>query len=140
MALVRGKDGVVTVQATGADGTVTGTAGAVGKVTAFEFEQSAGAAEAKYMGGTAVERFATFVSWSGTVSALFDPADTAGQGLALAGALVEVEFQPEGGATGKVSYTGKAWVTSVKVGQEAEGYASFELGLSGTGTLTKGTV
>jgi hypothetical protein len=140
MALVKGKDGVLTVQGHDSDDLLTGSATSVLKMTEWSLSEETGVAEGRVMGEATIRRHATYSGWSGSVNVLYDPADP-GQTLALvAGAYLEAVFMPQGNAVGNVSKTGKAYVTAVEFGQSTDEWATAAVTLQGDGLLVTGTL
>lgn len=139
MAIIKGKDGTLTLQATDAAGDVTGAAAAVGQLRSWEINEEAETKDSTVMGVTARRRQSFHTNWSASVEALFDPAD-GGQALALVGARVEFVGYPGGNASGRPSRTGFAIITSDSEAVEMEDFVMLSLELEGDGALTRGSV
>jgi len=78
-------------------------------------------------------------SWSGSIDVLWDMEDTAQAALTI-GASVTVVFYPEGEATGDVTKTGTAIITSVGVAGAVDGIDTQTFALTGSGSLAASTV
>ena len=60
-------------------------------------------------------------SWTGTITAIWAPADTTGQGVMLSGASLNGVFYVDGDSTGDTKYTGSYNVEGIGTGVEAAG-------------------
>lgn len=79
-------------------------------------------------------------AWSGSVEALYDPADTDGQVALTIGESVSIGFYSDGDATGKKYFSGTASVTSIPVEADMKGPVKISFNFQGNGALTVSTV
>lgn len=78
--------------------------------------------------------------WSGSVEALYDPADTTGQVALTIGASVTLGLYSDGDGTGKKYYTGTATVTSIPLEVDMKGAVKISFNFQGNGALDIDTV
>lgn len=123
----------------GNDGVVKSGANAVGEVRSWSLDVAADVVDDTVMGDTWKTNKATHKSWSGSLSALWDPDDT-GQGDLDEGASVTMALLPEGSTTGDVSYSGTAIITGVNRTASYDGLVEVSISFVGNGALTTGTV
>jgi predicted secreted protein len=136
MASAAGKEGKVTVKASG------GSATALASVRSWTVNNTAEVLDATVMNSAGVTyrtNVASFLAWDGSASLLWDDAADAGQALCIPGNTLEIVFFPEGEATGDTTYTGNAIITAVNRTASFDGLVEMEVTFSGTGALTTGT-
>ena len=125
----------------GSAGKVKIGANAVAQVTSFRFNYTAETAEAVVLGDTHVQRAAGIKSLSGTVSCLFDRADTNGQEAMGAGAAVTLDLLAEGDTSGDKRYQVPSIINDegVEVGGNDE-YVVRSFGFLSSGNVTVDTI
>lgn len=136
MASHAGKDGKITVKASG------GTATNVASLRSWTLNETSEVIDATVMnpaGVTYRTNVASFRAWEGSASLLWDDAADAGQVLCVPGSTIELVVYPEGADTGDITYTGNAIITAVNKTASYDGLVEMEVTFSGTGALTAGT-
>jgi predicted secreted protein len=136
MASHAGKDGKITVKASG------GSATNVASLRSWTLNTTSEVIDATVMnpaGVTYRTNVASFKAWEGSASLLWDDAADAGQALCVAGDTLELVVYPEGADTGDTTYTGNAIITAVNKTSSYDGLVEMEVTFSGTGALTTGT-
>ena len=129
MANYIGNGGVVKAITTGS------SPAAVGEIISFDVEETCEAIDASRLGDAWDKTDAGSKSWSGTVEALYDPADAAQLDM-LAGEKVDVEFVPESAN----DLSGTALVTNRKIGVQRNQKIPVSFTLKGDGALTQAAV
>jgi len=125
----------------GSEGLVKTGAGSatVGEVTGFSFTASAEYAEDTTLSDTAKTYNTTAItSWSGTVTAFWDEADT-GQLNFAPNANVDLKLYPEGAVNPDVYYYGNALVTEITRNVQRGAITEITFNFIGNGVLTTGT-
>jgi hypothetical protein len=114
---------------------------AIGEMTGFTVTETGGTAEDTALGDTAKTFLADALpTWTASINAHYDPADTNGQVLIVAGASLVLEFHTAGTGTGKKKLTGTGIVTQVQFGEVSNGgVVPFSAEFQGTGALARGT-
>lgn len=123
----------------GQNGTVSAGGSAVGEVTSFSVEETGDTLEDTAMGDEWRTNKPGLKSWSGSLEARLDPADT-GQNAMEVGDSVALLLYPSGNTSGHRSISGTATVTGRTEGAEMEGIVALSLSFQGNGALTKTTV
>lgn len=139
MASHAGKDGKITVKASG------GTATNVASLRSWSLNETSEVIDATVMnpaGVTYRTNVASFRAWEGSASLLWDDSTggDAGQVLCVPGSTVEVVVYPEGDSSTDTTYTGNAIITAVNKTASYDGLVEMEVTFSGTGALTAGAV
>lgn len=125
----------------GKNGSVSVGANAVAEVTNFSIEETVGTSEDTAMGDTAQSHKTNIPTWSASVTAHYDPADTTGQNALTIGASVTLNLYPEdGNSSGETEISGTALITRRAISSERDGINQIEFEAQGTGALTTGTV
>lgn len=130
-------------QTTGREGLVKIGSDIVGELKGYGYDETAetyGTNEATINTPAPALTFeAGATSWTGSMDVLWDEADTAQAALTI-GASVTVVFYPEGEATGDVTKTGTAIITTVGVAGAVDGMTTRTFSLQGSGALVADTV
>ena len=124
MAVIKGKDGELTVDTT-----------AVGKIQSWAISESIEEIQDDGMGDDWTSVAGGQKTWGAEVQLLDDAADT-GQDALVVGAEVAAVFRPEGTGAGLDEKTGNALVSAVNPGQSKTGAATLAVSLKGQGALT----
>lgn len=123
----------------GLDGSVFAGGGAVGEVSSWTINISAGTVDDTVMGDEWETHKVTTKSWTASVECFFDP-DDAQQGAMVEGASLAVELRTEGDTSGDFQFSGTATVESVSVNPAKDNIITASYSLKGNGVLTRGTV
>ena len=132
MATYRGTDGAVFV---GTD--------RVGEVRSFTLDISAEVINANVMGDTWAKNKGGIRSFSGSIEAYFDDADTgqtAIQAGIAAGTSVTLNLYPMGNSSGNIVFSGAAIITGINRSQSHDGMVEVSFNYTGDGALTQSTV
>ena len=116
-------------------------ANAIAELTSFSVTETEGTVEDTALGDTAHTYLADGMqAWTASVSGHYYDGDTTGQALVVAGASLSLVFHPRGTSTGAPTLSGTGLVTSVQIGEVAQGAViPFTAQVQGTGALTRGT-
>lgn len=79
-------------------------------------------------------------SWSGSLNGFYDPSDTDGQSLLVAGAEVTLDFYYQGETTGLEYLSGDAIITTVNPSASFDGMTEVSFSFEGDGALNRETV
>lgn len=123
----------------GKDGTVRAGGQVVGEVKSWDITETANEVDASKMGSDWTSVQSTQLSWAGSLSLFWDPADT-GQLQMGIGTLVTLDLYPRGNTATLQRYTGQALITSVGRPQAFNGLVELNVEFTGNGTLTKTVV
>lgn len=137
MAAYSGKEGKVTVQASG------GSETNVAAVRSWTVNNTAEVLDATVMnpnGVTYRTNVASFLAWDGSASLLWDDAGDTGQALCVPGNTLSVVFYPEGFSVGDTAISGDAIITAMNLTASFDGLIEMEVTFTGTGPLTTGTM
>lgn len=128
MATHHGKDGVVKIGAN-----------SVAEVTAFSYTYTAELAEDHAMGDSYKTRKPGMLDINGTLSCHYDPSDSTGQDVLIAGAAVTLLLYPEDGdGTGETEVSISALISEVGVNVERDGITQRTFAWAGNGAPTEG--
>jgi len=127
MATFHGKDGAVYIGAN-----------AVAKVRNWSYDETAETADDTGMGDTEKAYKAGIKDGSGSVTCLWDPADTTGQNAITTGSTVTLNLYPEGNSAGNVELAGSVIVTGRSPSGDLGAVA--EISFNFQGVLTEGTI
>lgn len=122
---------------TGKNGLVKIGSNAVAEVKSFTVEETGDTAETTAMGDEWRSYKPTLKSWSGSVEAQWDDADTTGQGALSVGAEVALKLYPDDDATGDVEFSGNAIVTGISRSVTFDGITSVSFTFQGNGALAQ---
>ncbi len=128
MPATKGNNGLVEVGGSG-----------VGEVRSFSFDQEVDAIEDSSMGDADRTYIASIPTWSGSIEAWWDNADSPGQEDLTIGASVTLSLAPEGSDPGDITYDGTALLTGVGRTLERDGIVEVAFRFQGTGALTRTT-
>lgn len=128
MARIKGKDGVLRAGVN-----------AVAQLKGWSIEETADSYQTQALGDTWKETRATYRSWSGSLEAYLDTADT-GQGALVVGATVTAEFRAEGDGVGGLEYSGDIVITGRSITKSEDNDDMVSFTFVGDGALTAGTV
>lgn len=140
MAQVHGKSGAVKIDAT--------AGGALQDLSAhckeFTLNTSIDLAESSTMGDAAKEWFPGLYEWDASITFVWDNTASTGPDAVLnahvgASASCTIELGPEGSTTGKIKYSGEAWLTSRGVAVSLGDMSMLTCAFKGSGALTRGT-
>lgn len=123
----------------GNGGIVMAATDAVGELTGWTVTETAGTTEDTSQGDTARTYLPDGLpTWTAQVSGHYDADDT-GQGALTMGAVLALEFDPIGTASGTVKLSGSGIVTQFQHGEVGLGVViPFSAQFQGTGPLTRG--
>ena len=122
---------------TGKNGIVKIGSNAVAEVKSFTVEETGDTAETTKMGDEWRSYKPTLKSWSGSLEAQWDDADTTGQGALSIGAEVALKLYPDDDATGDVEFSGNAIVTGISRSVTFDGITSVSFTFQGNGALAQ---
>lgn len=122
---------------TGKNGLVKIGSNAVAEVKSFTVEETGDTAETTAMGDEWRSYKSTLKSWSGSLEAQWDDADTTGQGALSIGAEVALKLYPDDDATGDVEFSGNAIVTGISRSITFDGITSVSFTFQGNGALAQ---
>ncbi len=112
----------------------------VAETTKWSLTQTVPVADTTAQGDTAATHIAGIPNWSGSVEALYDPADTNGQAALTIGASVSLKLYPDGDASGKTEQSGTATVTSIQQDSDVGDANKIVFSFQGNGALATATV
>ena len=127
MAQIVGKNGVIKSGST-----------AIGEIRSFSIDETCDTSETTSMGDSARTFSATLTSFSGSIDAYLDFADS-GQDTLTLGSQLTANFFPDGDTSGNVKLTGSIIVTGVSKSEAMDGIAEVSFSFQGSGALTEGT-
>lgn len=133
MAYHSGNTGIIKAVTTG------GSVAATGEVKRFNLNINADRVEVSSIGDTWKGSISGLKSWEVSLTCNYDPAD-APQADLIEGAEVDLELYASGETSGYEKFTGTAFVNSVSIAVSENEPVSYEVTLTGDGTLTRGTV
>lgn len=125
----------------GNSGVVKIGSNAIAELRSFSVTETEGTVEDTALGDTARTFQADgLTDWTAQVAGHYYDGDTNGQALLLPGASLSLVFNPRGTATGAPTLSGTGLLTSIQVGDVANGaIIPFTAQIKGTGALTHGT-
>lgn len=129
MAVIHGKKGVVMVGAN-----------TVARVQSFNLNRAIGAQEVISMGDEWKDHETDYKDWNVSLTCLYDPADTTGQGALTIDSQISLKLYPEGTDTGKPEFSGTATILGSPISQTKESIVEISFEAKGKGALTEGTV
>lgn len=112
----------------------------VGSVTGFSLDTTGDVIESSNLGSTARSYMAGRTSFTASVDANFDEADTSGQLALTVGSTVALKLYPEGADSGDYYWSGSAIVTGESHSVTLDDLIKSSMTLQGTGVLTRTTV
>lgn len=112
----------------------------VGSVTGFSLDTTGDVIESSNLGSTARSYMAGRTSFTASVDANFDEADTSGQLALTVGSTVSLKLYPEGADSGDYYWSGSAIVTGESHSVTLDDLIKSSMTLQGTGVLTRTTV
>ena len=130
MAVYKGCEGTISIGATPA---------VVGEVTDWSIDESAEIIDASAIGSCARAKEVGPTSWTGNISAHWDPTDV-GQTAISIGASVEIDVYPSGDVTGDTHYTGTVLITGISRSGSFDGLVKTSFSFEGSGALTEAVV
>jgi hypothetical protein len=125
MAIHKGSEGVAKI------GTST-----IAEVKDWSISESADTIDTSSMGDTARTKVAGLTSASGSMTAMWDETDTAGQGAMTVGAEVELKLYPEGATTGDMFASLLAIITEKGVSTTLDGVVETSISFEANGAVT----
>ena len=124
----------------GNDGTVDIAGNAMGEGQSFSINMSGDTVETSVMGNSNKTFIAGKTEWDFIIDTLWDPDDTTGQEVAVAGSSVAMILAPEGdGTSGDVSYVGTGIITGVEISTTHDDMVKRTISGKGAGALTTTT-
>lgn len=128
MAIAAGRNGVVKIGTT-----------ALGEVRSWTIDHTSDTIDVTTMSTSGNYRLflPSLKTWSGSVSVVWDEADT-GQDAAVLGTEVTLKVYPDSDSTGKAYYYGSAIITSSSQTASYDGLVERTINFTGTGALTTG--
>lgn len=129
MALHHGKNGKVKIGSN-----------VVASTQKWSINQNVEVADTTAQGDAWQDHLVGIPGWSGSVEALYDPADTTGQVALTIGASVSLGLYSDGDGAGKKYYAGTATVTSIPLEVDMKGAVKISFNFQGKGTLDIETV
>jgi predicted secreted protein len=130
----------------GVDGVVKFGSNTLLHVTSWSLDESSETLDITQMGSAHRNVLATFKSFSGSVDAFWDTADSsfghtdAVDPTVVAGDTVAFELYPEGEGSGMDFYSGSAIVSSISRSASFDGAVEMSISFEGTGALNFGQV
>ncbi|SEH51401.1 hypothetical protein SAMN05216228_100218 [Rhizobium tibeticum] len=124
----------------GKNGKVKIGANAVAAVQKWSINQNVEVADTTVMGDAWQTHLVGIPGWSGSVEALYDPADATGQVALVVGASVSLGLYSDGDVATKKYFNGTATVTSVPVETDMKGPVKITFNFQGNGALDIDTV
>lgn len=124
---------------TSADGVIKSGANAIAEITSFSFEQTSDVTESTVIGDADRTYLSTLKTFTATIEAFYDPADTNGQETLVPGASVSFSIYPQGEETGDVEITGSGIITGKTVSNSVGEMVTASFSIQGNGALTYGT-
>ena len=114
-------------------------ANAIAELTSFSITVTEGTVEDTALGDTARTYMTDGMqAWTASIAGHYYDGDTTGQALIIEGASLSLAFNPRGTATGTPSLSGTGLVTSVQIGEVAQGAViPFTAQIQGTGALVR---
>lgn len=112
----------------------------VGSVTGFSLDTTGDVIESSNLGSTARTYMAGRTSFTASVDANFDEADTSGQLALTVGSTVALKLYPEGADSGDYYWSGSAIVTGESHSVTLDDLIKSSMTLQGSGVLTRTTV
>lgn len=107
----------------------------VAEVKSWSLEEVSDTVDASVIGTKWRKSLATIKSWSGSLDAFWDEADTDGQGLLKTGKEVELGLYPEGTLDDRRYFTGRAIVTGISRQGAFDGIVENSFTFQGNGRL-----
>jgi predicted secreted protein len=130
MGIVKGKEGTIQVGAT--------ATALIAELRSWELQETANEVDVSRMGDDWTRTESTQLSWSGSLEAFWDAADTDGQGAISVGEYAELHLFPAGGTGGTpAQMTGSALITEITYKAAHDGIVEASISFTGNGTLTK---
>lgn len=124
---------------TAADGVIKSGATAVAEITGYSVEYTSDTVESSVIGDSARTYEATLKSFTMSIDAFFDPADT-GQGTLDPGASISFSIYPQGEDSGDTYYSGSGIITSRNISTSNGEMITATFSVQGDGDLTEATV
>lgn len=124
----------------GNEGTVKVGSNAIGEIKSFEITEEIGTVDDTVMGDTWETHKTIQKNWSGSVSVLWDEADTQGQAACTVGASITLNCYPEGDGAGDSYLTGTASIISRQIQSSHNGLVEMTIQFKGNGALSLTTV
>lgn len=130
MTTYKGNQGVVKISTT-----------AIAELTNWSVTVTQGTVEDTALGDTARTYQADGMqAWTAQVAGHYYDGDTNGQAALIEGASLALEFDPRGTSTGTPKLSGTGLVTSIQIGDVAQGaIIPFTAQIQGTGALARAT-
>jgi len=129
MTTYHGKSGVIKI----------GT-NVISEVKSFSVTETAETSDDTVQGDPAATHLVGITSWSGSIDALYFPADTNGQAALLVGTSVSLELDAIGNTSTLEKLTGTATITSRAVTSDKGDIVSVSFQFTGNGALTHGVI
>ncbi|BFD46370.1 MULTISPECIES: phage tail tube protein [unclassified Candidatus Tisiphia] len=107
----------------------------VAEVKSWSLEEVCDTVDASTIGTEWRKSQATIKSWSGSIEAFWDEADTEGQGKLTIGATVQLSLYPKGENEEKIYFTGIAIVTGISRQASFDGLVESSFTFQGNGKL-----
>jgi predicted secreted protein len=133
MSVYSGNSGSIKAVSTG------GSVAAVGEVKSYNLSIQSDLIESSRIGDTWKGNLAGLKGWEVSMVCNYDP-DDAAQADLIEGAEVDLELAAAGDTSGRENFTGTGFVTSVEIAVESTAVVSYNVTVTGNGTLTRGTV
>jgi len=118
----------------GKDGSISAGLNNLANITSFTINEEADTLETTAMGNTGYKTFVgSLKSWSGTVEAVFDDADSA----VAVGSAITLTVVVDDGSSNQVQYSGSCIVTSRSVEVAVADLVGVTFEVTGSGALTE---
>lgn len=124
----------------GKNGKVKAGANVVAETRKWTLNQNVEVADTTVQGDAALTHLPGIPGWNGSIEALYDPADTTGQGVFIIGASVVLGLYSDGVAATKKYHTGTATITSIAEEVDMGAAVKVTFNFQGNGPLTTETV
>jgi hypothetical protein len=124
---------------TAANGVIKSGSTAVAEITGYSVEHMTDTVESTVIGDTARTYEATLKSFTMSIDAFWDPADS-GQDTLTVGSSISFSIYPEGETSGDTYYTGSGIITGRTISTSNGEMISASFSVQGDGDLTEATV
>jgi hypothetical protein len=124
----------------GLNGAVYSGSNAVAEIKDWSLETSSEVVSATTMGDAWAKNKPTTKSWTASFNAIWDDADTTGQGTLVEGAEITLNLYPSGNTSSKKEWQGDCIITSVSKSASMDGMVEASFSVTGNGALAENTV
>lgn len=125
---------------TAASGVIKVGSNAVAEVTGYSIEYMSDTVEDTVIGDSARTYLPTLKSFTASIDAFWDEADTNGQVALVVGTSITFSIYPEGDSSGDTYYTGTGIITGRTISSSVGEMITASFSVQGSGDLTPTTV